>query len=95
MRMSMKQARVGINATQQEIAEKLGIHVQTYLKIERNPHQATVDQALRFSEIVGVPICDIFFGENSTKSRFNTKLPETDKNGCTGLVEPENGIQDL
>ena len=36
MAMTMKMARVGANLTQQQIADKMGIHVQTYLKMEKD-----------------------------------------------------------
>ena len=62
MRISMKQARVGANLTQAQIAEKMKIHSQTYAKIEKHPGSATIDQAKAFSEIVNVDINDIFFG---------------------------------
>lgn len=63
MRISMKQARVGANMTQAQIADKMGIHPQTYAKIERHPGSATIDQAKQFSKIVGVSMDDIFFDD--------------------------------
>ena len=65
MAYTMKQARVGINATQQDIADRMGIHVQTYAKLEKNPEDVTVGQAVLFAKIVNLPISDIFFGTNS------------------------------
>ena len=63
MRISMKQARVGANLTQAQIADKMKIHPQTYAKIEKHPGSATIDQAKRFVKIVGVSFDDIFFGD--------------------------------
>ena len=63
MRISMKQARIGANLTQAQIAEKMNIHAQTYAKIEKHPGSATIDQALLFSKITGVSIDDIFFAD--------------------------------
>ena len=62
MALTMKQARIGINATQQEIADKMGVHVQTYAKMEREPEDITIKEAKLFSQIVGLPISDIYFG---------------------------------
>ena len=36
MAISMKMARVGADLTQQQVADKMGIHVQTYSKMESN-----------------------------------------------------------
>lgn len=65
MGITMKQARIGINATQQEIADKLGVHVQTYMRMEKHPEDLTIKQAMAFSEITGVPIQVIFFDSDS------------------------------
>lgn len=61
MALTMKQARIGIEATQQEIADKLGVHVQTYARMEKHPEDMTIKQALLFAQIVGLPISDISF----------------------------------
>lgn len=63
MRITMKQARVGVNLTQAQIASKMKIHPQTYAKIEKHPGSATIDQAKLFSKIVGVDMDAIFFGD--------------------------------
>lgn len=62
MALTMKQARIGINATQQEIADKMGVHVQTYARMEKEPEDITIKEAKLFSDIVGLPISDIYFG---------------------------------
>jgi len=65
MQITMKQARIGIGATQREIADKMGMHEQTYLKIERDSDIITIKQARRFADIVGLSFDEIFFGDNS------------------------------
>lgn len=62
MGVTMKMARVGANLTQQETADKMGIHVQTYAKMEKNPDEISIKDATLFSKIVGIPITEIFFG---------------------------------
>ena len=59
--MTLKQARVGINATQQDIADKLSVHVQTYMNWEKHPEDMSVKDAMLFSKIVGVPFEQLFF----------------------------------
>lgn len=67
--MTLKQARRMSDITQLEVAEKLGVHVQTYREIEKNPENATVKQAKILSEIFNVSYDDIFFSSDSTLSR--------------------------
>ena len=65
MTMTMKMARVGAGLTQQQVADKMGIHVQTYLKMEKASDGVTIREAKLFSEIVGVAWSEIFFGNES------------------------------
>ena len=69
MVFSVKQARLISNLKQTDMAKKLGIHVQTYRKIEQNPDLATIEQAKKIAEIVEIPYDEIFFTCNSTLSR--------------------------
>lgn len=69
MGLSLKQMRLIKGKTQDEIAELLNIHVQTYRKLEENPDEATIKQAKKISEFLGVSYDDIFLLSNSTKSR--------------------------
>ena len=61
MHITMKQARVGADMTQQQVADRMGVHVQTYQRMENNPEDVTIRQGKSFSEIVGVRFEDIFF----------------------------------
>ena len=65
MQITMKQARVGANLTQQEVADALGVHVQTYQRMESHPGDITINQGKHFAEVVGVSFDDIFFGNGS------------------------------
>lgn len=65
MNITMKQARVGADMTQKDVADRLGVHVQTYMRMEKNPEDVTIGQGKKFSEIVGVRFEDIFFIGNS------------------------------
>lgn len=66
MRFTIKQARAYAGFTQTEMAEKLGIHRSTYMKIENDPSLATIGQIFRISEITGIGIEQFFLGNNST-----------------------------
>jgi len=63
---SVKQARQYAGFTQMEMAQKLGVSRDTYRKIELSPESASVALAKKISEIVGIPIDQIFFAQNST-----------------------------
>lgn len=66
MSFSVKQARQYAGFTQMEMAQKLGVSRDTYRKIELSPESASVALAKKISEIVGIPIDQIFFAQNST-----------------------------
>ncbi len=61
MLFTMRQARDYAHKTQQECADFLGIHVQTYRRIEENSKTATIEQARKFSDFTGVPFDSIVF----------------------------------
>lgn len=61
MKISLKAARITAGMTQDEVAELLGVHVQTYRKLEENPNLATIEQAKKLSDRLNVPYDDIFF----------------------------------
>ena len=65
MQITMKQARVGAEMTQQQVADKLGVHVQTYQRMEQHPQDVTIRQGKEFSAIVGCSFEDIFFAADS------------------------------
>lgn len=73
MSLTLKQARCVAEKTQQQLADFLGIHVQTYRKIEVKPEIATIKQAKDISRFLGISYNEIFFDSQSTKSRTDTE----------------------
>lgn len=63
MGLSLKQMRLIKGKTQDEMAQLLNIHVQTYRKLEENPDEATIKQAKKISEFLGVSYDDIFLAQ--------------------------------
>lgn len=61
MTVSLRQARRMMDKSQNDLAELLNIHVQTYRKLEENPDLATVEQAKKISTFLGIPYDQIFF----------------------------------
>lgn len=60
MKLNLKQARRVRDKTQDEMAELLNIHVQTYRKIEENPNLATIEQAKKLRKIYKCHMTKIF-----------------------------------
>lgn len=61
MTLSLRQARRLKDKTQIEMAELLKVHVMTYRKIEENPDLATIEQAKKIAEYLGIDYNEIFF----------------------------------
>jgi DNA-binding XRE family transcriptional regulator len=62
MQFTLKQARLFAGKTQSEAANHLGLHVQTFAKIEKHPEKATISQAIALSDFYKIPCDQIFFG---------------------------------
>ncbi len=61
MSFTIKQARLFAYKSQKEMADFLGVHVQTYRKIEENPKKVTVEQAMKIAKFTGIPYDQIVF----------------------------------
>jgi DNA-binding XRE family transcriptional regulator len=70
VKLTLKQARLIKGFTQVQMANMLGIHVQTYQKMEKHPDEVTVKQAKQLSEILEFSYDFIFFNTDSTLSRY-------------------------
>lgn len=69
MILTLKQARLLKGFTQRDIATRLGVHVQTYSKMEKQPDEVTIGEAKKICEILDFNYDLIFFNTNSTLSR--------------------------
>ena len=63
---TVKQARLLAGKTQEEMADAIGVHRSTYIKLEANPDTMTIRQAKRFSQATGIPMDHIFFTPDAT-----------------------------
>ena len=59
--INVKQARLLREKTQQDVADHLGIHVQTYRRIEEHSDEATIEQAKKIACFLEFEVDDIFF----------------------------------
>lgn len=67
MQVTLKQARLLREKTQQDMADFLNIHVSTYQKLEQNQELITIKQAKLISFFLDFDVNDIFFSNNSIK----------------------------
>ena len=67
MTFTVKQARRYSDLTQAEISERLGIGVQKYRKYENFPEEMELGIVIKFCEIVGIPIDQIFSPQDNQK----------------------------
>lgn len=67
MIFTVRQARVLAGLTQADVAKRLEMPVNTYRRREMYPEKMSVPTALRFAEIVKLPLDQIFFGEGLPK----------------------------
>jgi DNA-binding XRE family transcriptional regulator len=74
MKITMKQARILADLTQIEIAEILGVHVQTYMKWEKDPEEMSVGTAKQFARIVKREFDEIFFDDESILTRLEPQV---------------------
>ena len=59
MNVTIKGARVMRGMSQDDVAAKMNVHVQTYRKLEENPERMTVGQMMCLSAILDMPYDDI------------------------------------
>ena len=64
---TVKQARLLAGKTQEETADYLGIHKQTYAKLERDPTLITIGQATMIAEFYTRNIDEIAFFYTETQ----------------------------
>lgn len=65
MTLTIRQWRRAKEITQEQMAEKLGVHVNTYQNWEESPGKISVTKAVQIAEIFGVTLDDILFQNES------------------------------
>ena len=61
MKITVKQARIGKEMSQAEMANCLGVNLSTYKRYEKDPGSMRVSTAFLFSEITKVPTTQIIW----------------------------------
>jgi len=67
--LSMKQWRLAKEISQEEMANRCGVHRNTYAAWEECPDNVTVGNAKKISAALGESVNTIFFNGESTKCR--------------------------
>lgn len=65
MHNRLKIERAELNLTQEELAKKIGVSRQTINSIEKNRYVPSTVLALKFSEMFGKPVNEIFILEET------------------------------
>lgn len=60
LRLKMKSARVGAGLTQDDVAEKLGIHRQTIVNWENHPEKMSFEKLKVLANLYGITSTDFF-----------------------------------
>jgi DNA-binding XRE family transcriptional regulator len=63
----LRQIRLAKEISKQEMANRLGIHVNTYGAWEDDPNSISIGRAFQICEILGVDFESLFLHNNSTK----------------------------
>lgn len=58
---SLKQARLYRGKTQEDMANLLGVHIETYRKLEVNQDKVSIEQVRIICEFLDMPYDAIFF----------------------------------
>lgn len=66
----MKQWRLAMGLSQEEMAAKCNVHRNTYASWEENPDNVSIGNAKIIAEALGESVDDIFFNNDSTKCRI-------------------------
>jgi len=59
--MTLRQARKYRELTQSDMAKRLGISRDTYIKLERNPDKCTMGMVREISRVLDMPMNEIIF----------------------------------
>lgn len=73
MILTMRQWRLVKGLSQEEMALKCGVHRNTYASWEENPNNVSVGRAKTIAKALGESVDTIFFNDNSTKCRKESK----------------------
>ena len=60
-KFTLKQRRMIQNFTQEQMASKIGVHINTYRNWEEQPQKISIEKAKKISAALNISINEIFF----------------------------------
>ena len=63
MPLTLKKARLVNEKTQQEMADALGVYIDTYRKMEERPERVTIENAKKIAKFLNMSVNEIFFAD--------------------------------
>jgi DNA-binding XRE family transcriptional regulator len=63
MPLTLKKARLISEKTQQEMADAIGVYIDTYRKMEERPEKVSIENAKKIAKFLNMSVNDIFFTE--------------------------------
>lgn len=63
MPLTLKKARLVSEKTQQEMADAIGVYIDTYRKMEERPEKVSIENAKKIAKFLNMSVNDIFFTE--------------------------------
>ena len=88
-KFTVEQARKLSSLSVREMAKRIGLSQNAYYKKEKGLSRFYYDEALKFSEIVNIPIDSIFFTQNVTQ-KWNYRKETNGK-----VTNTQRGIRDI
>lgn len=61
MSLTLREWRRVKEISQRTMADKIGVHVNTYMKMEKKPNKIAIEDAVKISDILAVPMDQINF----------------------------------
>ena len=65
-KMTFRQVRLMKEISQQQLADAIGVHVNTVIKWEKKPDNMLVSKAMAIANFLGCDITNIIFASNPT-----------------------------
>ena len=68
MKLTLVAWRRARNISQKNLAKKIGVHINTYIRWEKNPGKIPYDKALKTAEALGIELSDILLPSDITET---------------------------
>lgn len=73
MKLSLDAWRRARGLSQSEVADGIGVHVNTYQRWEKNPGEIRYDKAIALADLLNIKLDDIILPCNTTENSIDAK----------------------